>query len=205
MPGKAIDWAAAVELLHNATLVHDDIQDGDTVRRNQPTAWAAHGVPQALNTGDLMLMLPTLALSGLDCEHSTRWRLAEAIARRASQTVHGQSREMELLNRRHLDWGHYFEACEGKTGQLLALPVEGASLLAGLHPSMSRLLGELFIQIGVLYQLQDDSRDLFADKGRGAVGCDLERRQSIGLGCGSFGAAPSREGLVVGDTAFAQE
>lgn len=173
IPAKAIDWAGAVELLHNATLVHDDIQDGDTVRRNQPTAWAAHGVPQALNTGDLMLMLPTLALGGLDCEHATRWRLAEAIARRSSQTVHGQSREMELLQRGQLDWRSYLDACEGKTGQLLALPVEGAALLAGLHPSMARILGDIFIQIGVLYQLQDDARDLFANKGRGSVGCDL--------------------------------
>ena len=60
--GAIVDWAAAVEMLHNATLLHDDIQDGDTQRRNHPTAWVTHGVGQALNAGDLMLMLPTVAL-----------------------------------------------------------------------------------------------------------------------------------------------
>ena len=54
----ALQWALAVELLHNATLIHDDIQDGDRTRRNRPTTWSIHGVPQAINAGDLGLMLP---------------------------------------------------------------------------------------------------------------------------------------------------
>jgi geranylgeranyl pyrophosphate synthase len=58
----AVDWAAAVELLHNASLVHDDIQDGDRTRRGKPALWARYGSAQAINTGDLLLMLPFRAL-----------------------------------------------------------------------------------------------------------------------------------------------
>src|SRR5687767_11384745 len=47
--GDAVGWAAACELLHNATLLHDDIEDGDRARRGQPTAWVRHGVAQAIN------------------------------------------------------------------------------------------------------------------------------------------------------------
>ena len=64
--GKEIlPWAAACELLHNATLVHDDLQDGDRVRRGQPTMWVKHGPAQAINAGDLMWVAPYLALEKL--------------------------------------------------------------------------------------------------------------------------------------------
>ena len=53
---EMVPWAAACELLHNATLVHDDLQDGDRVRRGHPTMWVKHGAAQAINAGDLMLM-----------------------------------------------------------------------------------------------------------------------------------------------------
>ena len=62
----AVCWAAAVELVHNATLVHDDIQNGDTHRRGRETVWVKHGVGQAINVGDLMLVLPYQALDQMD-------------------------------------------------------------------------------------------------------------------------------------------
>src|SRR5690349_12844089 len=58
----AIGWAAACEMLHNATLIHDDLQDGDRVRRGKPTAWVRYGQNQAINGGDLMLILPFAAI-----------------------------------------------------------------------------------------------------------------------------------------------
>jgi geranylgeranyl diphosphate synthase type I len=58
-------WAAACELSHNATLIHDDLQDGDVQRRGHPTTWVRHGAAQAINAGDLLLMLPFLALGPL--------------------------------------------------------------------------------------------------------------------------------------------
>ena len=55
---QAVAWAAACELLHNATLIHDDLQDGDEVRRGREALWVRHGAAQAINAGDLALMLP---------------------------------------------------------------------------------------------------------------------------------------------------
>jgi len=169
----ATQWAASVEMLHNATLVHDDIQDGDTRRRDQPTSWVRHGAPQAINTGDLMLMLPFVGLENMNVSDAVRWKLARAIASRAAETVRGQSLEMDLLKGQHLDWTSFSCAVRGKTGQLLALPVEGVGLMAGLSAEEARELADEFVVLGQIFQLQDDTRDLYASKGRGQQGCDL--------------------------------
>ena len=170
---NSVTWAAAVEILHNATLVHDDIQDGDGQRRGHPSTWFLHGVPQAINAGDLMLMLPTLAIHELDLPDAIKWQMSHAVAQRSATTVRGQSQEMDFLKSRRFDWNNYLRATEGKTGQLLALPMEGAAIMAGWAPADAKALGEAFVPLGVLYQLQDDVRDIFFEKGRGERGSDI--------------------------------
>ena len=172
-PEESVSWAAAVELLHNATLVHDDIQDGDDLRRGRPTVWARHGVAQAINTGDLLLMLPWLAVAEIQAPEKLRFRLSQAVAERAARTVRGQVDELELLAGRKVDRGSYLRASLGKTGQLLALPVEGAALLGGRSVPTARSLAAPFEDLGLLFQLQDDVVDLYGDKGREAPGADL--------------------------------
>ena len=125
---RAVGWAAACELLHNATLIHDDIQDGDLIRRGQPTTWVRHGVPQAINAGDLLLMLPFLAVTfDAALEPAVQAGLSRGLAEHAARTVRGQSEEMDLLGGAHLDRVPYLRAVRGKTGGLFALPVEGAA------------------------------------------------------------------------------
>lgn len=172
-PGGAVGWAAACELLHNATLVHDDLQDGDRMRRGRPSLWATYGAAQAINAGDLLLILPNLALEALAVEDGVRWRLARILAERAERTVRGQSAEMVLVAGRRLDWDAWALAAEGKSGALLALPVEGAAILAGLAAPSVGPIGAAFSRLGVLYQLHDDVRDLWGDKGREKTGNDL--------------------------------
>jgi len=172
-PHDAVPWAAAVELLHNATLVHDDIQDGDRVRRGQPTTWARHGVAQAINAGDLLLMLPTLALDEGELPDGLRWALSRCLAAQAATTVRGQTDELDLLPAGRLDAGAYLRAVEGKTGGLFGLPVEGAALLAGRTRAEAAALAAPFAALGVLFQIQDDILDLYGDKGREAPGADL--------------------------------
>ncbi len=171
----AVPWASAVELLHNATLVHDDLQDGDRTRRGRPTTWAVHGMAQAINCGDLMLMLPTLLAAEVPASEAVRFRLTTAVARRAAATVRGQA--ADLLLRASVDSGDpvdaYHRCIEGKTGELFALPVEGAALIAGVDVDAARALAEPFFVLGMLFQLQDDVVDLFGDKGRDARGADV--------------------------------
>lgn len=169
----AVGWAAACELLHNASLVHDDLQDGDRMRRGAASLWVLHGEAQAINAGDLLLMLPTLALDELEAEPATRWLLAKALARFAADTVRGQSLEMTLLNSRRLGWSDYLRAVQGKTSGFFALPIYGAALLSGRTEAQAGVLAEEFARIGTVFQLQDDVIDLYGQKGREAVGADV--------------------------------
>lgn len=173
-PAEAgVPWAAACELLHNATLVHDDLQDGDPVRRGRFAVWIRHGQAQAINAGDLLLMLPFIALDHVPVSAEVRWQLARAIAGRAEQTVRGQSLEMCLLNSGRWDWESYAEAATGKTSALMALPVHGSAVLAGRDPDRSEALSNCFKRLGLLFQVQDDVVDLYGDKGRAEKGGDV--------------------------------
>ncbi len=167
----AVGWAAAVELLHNATLIHDDIQDGDRVRRGQPTTWVRHGVAQAINAGDLLLMLPFLAVS--HAPEDRRWQLCRLLAEGASRVVRGQVEELSMLSAESVSAEAWRRVVEGKTGGLFCLPVEGAALLAGHSEEDSARIAAAFMPLGVLFQLQDDVLDLYGDKGREAPGADL--------------------------------
>tara|TARA_B110000037_G_C17007448_1_gene459844 strand:+ start:33 stop:989 length:957 start_codon:yes stop_codon:yes gene_type:complete len=176
----AVCWAAAVELVHNATLVHDDIQDGDTHRRGRETVWVKHGVGQAINVGDLMLVLPYQALDQMDAPAELRWYLSRALAYRSGETVRGQAEDMSLVTDRLFDWESYVRVAEGKSGQLLALPVEGAAILAGIKPQVAREIGNVYATLGTLYQMQDDVLDLYGIKGR-VSGTDLREGKMTAL------------------------
>ena len=156
----AVEWATACELLHNATLIHDDLQDRDTLRRGRPTLWARHGDAHAINAGDAMLMLPYLALTPKTGTEALRWRLGACLTRRALATANGQA--MELTPSKTLvSWADYVEMAQGKSGQLFSLPFEGAALLAQLSPAAAQALGDASVSLGVLYQILDDVLDLF--------------------------------------------
>lgn len=168
-----IPWAAACELLHNATLLHDDVQDGDRVRRGSTAVWVRHGLAQAINAGDLMLMLPYSVLDELWVSDGLKWRLTHVLAANAEAIVRGQSNELDLLAHDKLDWASYSAASEGKTAALFGLPVQGGALLAGRSPAEADLLAQPFRRLGVLFQIQDDVLDLYGDKGRDVIGSDL--------------------------------
>lgn len=172
-PALAVGWAAACELMHNASLVHDDLQDGDAVRRGRPALWARYGAGQAINAGDLMLMLPTLAVGTLPVDDGVRWRLAACLARHGARTVHGQAEEMSLRDRAIVSFDTYRAAARGKTAGLFGMPVEGAALLRGASADEARRLAGPFEDLGLAYQMLDDVVDLYGDKGRGERGGDV--------------------------------
>ncbi len=168
---QGVVWAASVELLHNATLIHDDIQDGDLVRRGKPTLWATHGVPQAINAGDLLLMLPYVALA--EMPPFAQGRLAILIATASARIVRGQASELDLLCTERLDRQSYYAAARGKTGALFELPVTGAAVLGSLAQETVTECASLFGRLGLAFQIQDDILDLYGDKGKGLRGADV--------------------------------
>jgi len=194
----AVPWAASCELLHNATLLHDDVQDGDRVRRGRTAVWVRHGLSQAINAGDLMLMLPYSVLDHLWVDDGVKWQLSRILARNAERIVRGQASELDMLPHERTDWASYADATEGKTAALFGLPVQGAAILAGRTPSEARTLAEPFHRIGVLFQIQDDVLDLYGDKGRDVIGSDLYEGKISALVCEHLRLHPQDRGWLLG-------
>lgn len=177
---QAVGWAAACELLHNATLIHDDIQDEDETRRGQPTTWAKYGINEAINAGDLMMMMPFSAIQEVPEKTidgvSLRWSLSLELARVAQTLVRGQSQELRLINLCDGPDGEqaYMECASQKTGALLSATIFGAAMIAGCPEALARALAVEFDPIGTMFQIQDDILDLYGDKGRALPGQDLQ-------------------------------
>jgi len=192
---SAVTWAACVELLHNATLVHDDIQDADRLRRGQATVWARYGVPQAINVGDFLLVLPYVALREIRAEH--RGALALLLGETSTRVVRGQVYDLALLDSGRLDPQEYYAAVRGKTGALFELPVSGAALLGNLGPERVARYGELFSSLGLLFQMQDDIVDLYGDKGKDGPGADVREGKVSALIVELIAARPGLRSRVL--------
>jgi len=185
----SVHFSAACELVHNASLVHDDIQDGDRVRRGQPTLWVQYGVQQAITAGDLMLMLPTLALDSAPYSDELKWKLSRCIARRSAATACGQALEHTLSEASFATRTEYEQAAMGKTGQFFAMPVEGAVILAG-HPDVAEAIGDVAMDLGILFQLKDDLIDFYGNKKKRLPGSDLREGKINALFVCHFELAP---------------
>src|SRR5262249_27078027 len=92
-PMSAIPLGCALELVHNATLVHDDLQDRDTVRRGQPTVWNRFSAEQAINCGDALFQFAWEMLLDLDVEAARFRRVSRRIVRATLQVIEGQAQE----------------------------------------------------------------------------------------------------------------
>ena len=169
----AREWAAAIELLHNATLVHDDYQDGDTHRRGKPTVWMKYGGPQAINAGDYLWSTAFHAVASRQDVDNKTLGLVQLLSDMAMEVVQGQALELSALEDGLAVREHYLDIIRGKTSGLFRTPARGALHLAGVSKSDMDTLSLHFEELGLLFQLQDDLLDLFGDKGRSEVGEDL--------------------------------
>ncbi len=165
----ARDLALACELLHNASLVHDDVQDRDLMRRGQPTVWRVFGEAAAINLGDYLLTSAIDVVLGCDLPAGAQREIAQAFTRSTLTLIRGQagdtSGSVATLK-------HHEEVAQAKTGPLLALPVESALVAAGAAASGRARVRHAFGLIGVAYQIKDDLLDLRGGKGR-RPGTDL--------------------------------
>jgi geranylgeranyl pyrophosphate synthase len=171
-PGELVPLGAACEVLHNATLVHDDLQDGDRLRRGQSSVWVRYGVPQAINLGDAMFYWTLLLVQRLGGDAARREAVAQRVLLETLRVIDGQEQEFGLKEQAASLEG-YFSMVEGKTSGLFALPMAGAALYCGAPAAVVEDLAEAARHMGVLFQIQDDVLDLYGSKGRDMVGTDI--------------------------------
>lgn len=178
---KAIPFAVAVEILHNMFLMHDDIEDGDTMRRDQPTVWVKFGIPNAINAGDYLLAAALRLACSADLPPQTNLRLAEIFLDTALRTIEGQALDINLRAADSFSVDDYLRIARLKTGRYLVLGMAGAAVISDSSPQVLENLWQLGDTLGPAFQIRDDLIDLTHGKGRGGqTGCDiLEGKPSI--------------------------
>ena len=157
---RALPGAAAVELGHNFSLVHDDIEDGDRERRHRPTLWALHGIPQAVNTGDAMFALSRIALyrlTELGFTDATVLRLMRLYDETCLRLCEGQY--IDIWTSEHDDAMPvelYFDMIGRKTAALISASIEAGAILATEDEDVIARYRGFGWALGVAFQLNDD-------------------------------------------------
>jgi octaprenyl-diphosphate synthase len=151
---RRIQLAAAIEFLHTASLIHDDVVDGSELRRGRPTANSLWGNRRAVLVGDFFLARSS-AMTVEDGDLDVLWLFADTIRRMA---------EGELLQLQHsfdldVTEANYYQVIERKSALLFAAACEAGAILAGVRRSERRRLAEFGREMGLAFQLRDDALD----------------------------------------------
>jgi len=177
---KALHFAAAVELLHNMLLVHDDIEDGDAVRRNKPTVWRAYGLANAINVGDYIFACAFRAVMASPLPEGVRMRLLDVFLATCERTIEGQALDINARGNARFTVEDYLRMAERKTGRYLVLGMVGGAIIADAPEVTLQCLQNLGDSLGPAFQVRDDLIDLTTGKGRGVRGSDIaEGKASI--------------------------
>jgi geranylgeranyl diphosphate synthase, type I len=155
--------AVAVELVHNFSLLHDDVIDGDATRRHRPTGWSVFGVPAAILAGDALL---TLAFDVLAEEPSPA--AATAVRRLCAvllRVADGQTEDAAFERRTDVSLAECVAMAAGKTGALMGCACALGPLLAGAEPSRVEHLRRFGEHLGLAFQIVDDLLGIWGDPG----------------------------------------
>jgi len=178
----AVPLAAAVELVHNFSLVHDDLQDKDRIRHGRDTVWAIWGEAQAINAGDALLAIAHRAVAsavdaGLPADRVLR--ATSLLAERTLEMVAGQVADIEFETRIDVDESEYLAMASGKTGALFDASLALGAIAADASPDLVEAMGRCGRALGIAFQAHDDVLGVWGDEERTgkAQASDIRRRK----------------------------
>lgn len=182
---RALRVAAAIELLHNFTLIHDDIQDQSPLRRHRHTVWSLWGVPQAINAGDAMFSLAHLVLnrtSDTTIGDVTVVQLSTELHHTTLRIVEGQALDLGFENRPDVTVDEYLTMISGKTAAICRYACWAGATLARASSDVAQAFGEFGHALGIGFQLQDDLLGVWGSQSMtGKVDADDIRRRKKSL------------------------
>lgn len=181
-PEAALPAAVALELIHNYSLIHDDIQDGDRERRKRATVWAIWGQAEALTAGDAMKAVSDL------CTHSLRdagvrlgnaMQIERILTERCLEMIEGQVMDVTFERRLDVHVDEYLTMISRKTGALISSAMEMGALAANPDPATVEHLAQCGRYLGLTFQLRDDVLGVWGDQSKlgKPVGADIRRRK----------------------------
>ena len=159
----AMPGAVAVELTHNFSLVHDEIQDRDAERHHRPTVWRLTGEAQAINVGDFLFTRALRALSGADAPPERRVAALHALLAAIEDMIGGQWADLSFEPRGDVSAAEYLAMVEGKTGALIGAPLQIGAILAGAPATLADGIRDWGRKVGLAFQARDDILGIWGD------------------------------------------
>ncbi len=177
----ALDAACAIEILHNYSLVHDDIEDGDRVRHGRDTVWAKWGTAHGINAGDSLCAISYLALLESDVARPAERTVAMTRALHEANLAMcaGQGRDIAFEVEGRVTMDDYIAMIAGKTAALFGAACEIGALAAGADAARAQAYGRLGASYGLGFQIEDDLLGTWGETAATGkpVGADLARRK----------------------------
>ncbi|WP_227982348.1 polyprenyl synthetase family protein [Nocardia spumae] len=162
-PADAVHAGAAVELLHNFSLVHDDVMDADPLRHGRPTVWRIWGSTNATLLGDALQALAFAVLSDGGVPESAGAPAVIRLARTTATLCHGQYQDCDFETRPDVTVEDYLSMAAGKTAVLLGCSCALGALCAGADSRTVAVLNTFGRNLGLAFQLVDDAIDIWGD------------------------------------------
>ncbi len=163
---SAVPAAAAIELVHNFSLLHDDVEDASEFRRGRKNLWTFAGAAQAINTGDGMFVVARLAQYGL-ADAGVPPDRALAVMREVDDAcirlVYGQYMDISFETRQDVTLPEYVEMAGGKTAAMFAAPFAVGAAIAGAPPEVVDAMREYGRHVGLAFQMVDDILGIWGD------------------------------------------
>jgi len=181
---KTLPAAAAVELIHNFSLVHDDIQDNSPRRRGRDTIWVKWGAPMAINVGDALFVLSNQAIIDLKEYHPDNVvvKAAEILHNTCLELTRGQFMDMSYEDRKDLTTDDYWPMVAGKTAALLSTCCHLGALLGGAEEIQQDAYRSFGQYLGLAFQVQDDILGIWGNEamtGKSAASDLVEGKKSL--------------------------
>jgi len=180
-PNEYFEFSIIPEIIHNSTLLHDDIEDNSPTRRGMPAVHVKYGVDIAVNLGDWLYFFPIVALlDSPKLSQDTKNKLLSIYAREMLRVSTGQAIDIAwhnlLVDPAKITESNYLQMAYSKTGVLARMAAEMGATLAGADSKTTSALGDLGATIGVAFQIQDDILNIIPSKladNKGGVGDDI--------------------------------
>ena len=165
-PRQALPLAAGIQLIHDFSLIHDDIEDNSDLRRGRPTVWKLWGLPQGINTGDGMFVIAHLAIHQL-AEAGVPAEVALEILKRFDQTIlaicEGQFLDISYEGNLAISEADYLAMISRKTAALIAAATGLGAIVGGADQATAKAMFEYGEHIGLAFQVQDDVLGIWGD------------------------------------------
>jgi len=202
-PRVAFGAAAALELLHNFSLIHDDMEDGDELRHGRPTLWSRFGIEAALVAGNAMSALAYLTLidGSPDLGPETIAAMLASLQLAHYRMCEGQAFDIGFERSTAVSFAEYLRMIEGKTAALLGASCELGALAAGCSTERARAYGSVGRVYGLAFQVRDDALGTWGlpeETGKPS-GADIRRRKWSFPVAWALDGPPSEARSVVAD------